>query len=165
MKKLYEIVKERSEKETMLIDLTTVYENGFKKLQNEINELKRLENVSGQGLDVIKVQLAETILNIYGNPYGNADSKFNKPTIAELAVIDIANGCPFMKTMYFGNKKYEGYYQRSNHSYGCGPKHGSIVDEIGLKNTVRNRELTDDEKDACIYYIKNYTLINIDKNT
>jgi hypothetical protein len=160
MKKLHEIVKERIEKEQTLKSLFESFETNKNKLISEINGLKRIEDIAQNNIDIIKVQLAETILNIHGDPYGKADITFNSPVIAELAINDIANNCLHMKTKYFGNKKYEGYYQRSNHEYGFGPKHGTIVDEIGLKSNVRNRELTDDEKDACIYYIKNYMKLN-----
>lgn len=75
-----------------------------------------------------------------------------KQTIAEAAIIDIANGCKYLKSRYFGNKRYSGFYQRCDSKYGSGPRHGSTVDRIGLKNP--STELTDDEKDACIYYLK-----------
>ena len=70
-----------------------------------------------------------------------------------------------MKKQYFGNKRYSGYYQESSHSYGMGPSHGSIVDEVGLKQDARKRDLTDEEKDACIYYLKNYTAIKAPKSS
>lgn len=159
MKKLFEIVKERYAKQVELFNLTKEFKTKETCLENEIKELKRLENIGENNLDLQKIQIAETLLIIRGNPYGNAESEFGKPPIANVAIIDIANGCPTLKSHYFGNKRYGGYYQRCDCSYGSCPTHGSIVDEIGLQSEARTKDLTDDEKDACIYYLKNYPLI------
>ena len=154
MRKLHEIVKERSEKQQELELKRKTFEGESYVLNIEIEELKRLENVAQAGLDLQKVQAAEAVLSVTGDPYGGADSSFGSPTIAELAIVDIATGCKHLKAEYYGNKRYESYYQRSNHPYGYGPRHGSIVDEIALKHP--DVELSDEEKDACIYYLKNY---------
>ncbi len=167
MRKLNEIVKDLAAKQAELKQLSHEFKAKSDRIKFEIEELSRLENIGGNGIDLEKIQLAESIMYIYGNPYGKADSKFNCPTIAEEAIIDIANDCPHLISQFFGNKRYESFYQRTNCEYGYGPRHGSIVDEIGLKSSVRSREcvekslLTDDEKDACIYYIKNFASLPI----
>jgi hypothetical protein len=161
MKKLYEIIKERFEKQQELSQKTKAFNIECELLNKSIDELLRLENIAQTGLDLEKIQIAETILAIYGDPFGKADITFNLPTIAELAIIDIANDCKHLRTNFFGNKRYESYYQRCNCKYGYGPSHGSIVDSIGLINI--KHQFTDDEKDACIYYIKNYNLVKESK--
>lgn len=158
MKKLFEIVAERNSKSIELSKLRTEFQREEKRLSDEIQSLLKLENTAESGFDVVKIQLAESCLQICGNPYGNAD-RGNSKLLAERAIIDIANNTEFMRKQYFGNKRYSGYYQESSHSYGMGPSHGSVVDEVGLKQDARKRDLTDDEKDACIYYLKNYTAI------
>lgn len=162
MKKLFEIVAERNQKQIDLSELRKEFQTKEKSLTNEIESLLKLENTAESGFDVVKIQLAESILSVCGNPYGNSDGGGKK--LAERAVIDIANNTSFMRKQYFGNKRYSGYYQESSHSYGMGPSHGSIVDEVGLKQDARKRDLTDEEKDACIYYLKNYTAIKEAKN-
>lgn len=162
MKKLFEIVAERNQKQIDLSELRKEFQSKEKSLTNEIESLFKLENTAENGFDVVKIQLAESILSVSGNPYGDADGGGKK--LAERAVIDIANNTSFMRKQYFGNKRYSGYYQESSHSYGMGPSHGSIVDEVGLKQDARKRDLTDEEKDACIYYLKNYTAIKEAKN-
>lgn len=157
MKKLHEVVKERHERQKELNLKTKTFKEEESRLDSEIEELLRLENVAQEGLDIAKIQIAEDILDVRGNIYGKTDWGSGVPTIAELAIVDIAEDCEFMKSKYFGNKQYEGYYQRCNSEYGYGPRHGSIIDRIGLKNP--KTKLTDDEKDACIYYIKNYNKI------
>jgi hypothetical protein len=158
MKKLHEIVKERFEKQKELSKITDEFNKEQKRLDSEIQELVRLESVGQNGIDLEKVQIAETVLSIQGDPYGRVDGGYT--TIADLAVVDIAKGCEFMKTQFFGNKTYSSYYQRCNCEYGYGPRHGGIRDSIGLKRNYRKEELTDEQKDACIYYIKNYKAIS-----
>ena len=163
MKKLFEIVAERNQKQIELAGLRKEFEAKEKSLLNEIQSLLKLENTAENGFDVVKIQLAESVLSVCGNPYGNADGGVKK--LAERAIIDIANNTQFMRKQYFGNKRYSGYYQESSHSYGMGPSHGSIVDEVGLKQDARKRDLTDEEKDASIYYLKNYIAIKEAKSS
>lgn len=163
MKKLFEIVAERNEKSIQLEKLRKEFYYKEKLLSSEIESLLKLENTAEKGFDVVKIQTAESVLSVCGNPYGNADGGGKK--LAERAIIDIANNTQSMRKMYYGNKRYSGYYQESSHSYGMGPTHGSIVDEVGLKQEARKRDLTDDEKDACIYYLKNYVAIKEAKSS
>lgn len=51
MKKLFQIVQERNEK----------------RLNNEIQSLLKLENTAESGFDVVKIQLAESVLYVVGN--------------------------------------------------------------------------------------------------
>ena len=156
--KLHEIVKQRFEKQNQLRKITHEFREQEKAISLEIENLIRLENIGSINIDVEKVQIAESVLLINGDPYGRIDG--NHITIAELAIIDIARDCEFMKTQYYGNKTYSGYYQRCNCRYGYGPNHGGTKDKIGLKDAYRKEELTDEQKDACIYYIKNYKEIS-----
>ncbi len=159
MKKIHEIIKERDVFERYLIHKTKKFEEERDKINSKIKELLRLEKINYDGLDLERVQIAEKLIRISGNPFGKTSSvtTFGHPPIAEIAIIDIAYGCKHLKTQYFGNKRYESYYQRSDCEYGYGPRHGYIVDRIELIN--RKVELSDEEKDACIYYIKNYNII------
>lgn len=53
----------------------------------------------------------------------------------------------------FGTKDYDAWAgQRSDHEWG-GPRHGSIVFKIGLKD--RSRELTEEERADAIYFLLN----------
>ena len=159
MKKLFEIVQERNAIEIELKEEIKSHNNKVSVLEKQISELKRLESIGENNIDLEKVRVAEKILSVGGNPYGKTDDviKFGYKTIAEQAIIDIADGCPHLKRRYFGNKRYEGFYQGCDCEYGYGPRHGSIVDRIELRNT--QKELSDEEKDACIYYLKNYVKI------
>lgn len=161
MKKLFEIVKEKHELKLQLSGQEKTFNNFKKDMQAKICELERLEKLASENNDLEKIQLAETVVYVHGNPYGRTSdvNQFNYATIAEQAIIDLANGCRHLKRQFFGNKRYEGYYQGTDCEYGMGPRHGSIVDQIGLKQSARTRDLTDEEKDACIYYLRNYEKI------
>lgn len=154
MIKLNKVVKKRSDKQGELFKIEQEFSKTKKDLQNEIAELLRLEQIVSDEIDPLKVQVAERILCVKGNPFGKVDEG---NTIADSAIVDIANDFDKLRKKYFGNKVYAGYYQRCDCEYGMGPGHGRVVDRIGLKNP--ELHYTGDDKDACIYYIKNYERI------
>lgn len=155
MKRLHELVKERTGLERELYLLRREFDEKREKLTKQINELSRLETIGVTGFEVGKVQLAESILEIRDEPWNIVDGR----NLIDCAVEDIANGCKDLKRKYFGNKRYAHFYQACDCEYGYVPSHGGIVDEVGLKSSGRTRELTDEEKDACIYYLRNYKKI------
>lgn len=155
--KLHEIVKQRNDLVAEREQLKRDYEKSKSRLDSKIKALMELESIGSNNINIEKVLIAENVMRVEGNIYGRTDG--NSATIAYDAIIDIANGCQKLKKEYFGNKKYSGYYQRCDCNYGYGPSHGVIVDRIGLKDEYRKTELSDDEKDACIYYLKNYEAI------
>lgn len=152
---LHQIIKNKIDAQKELKNLREDFERSEKALNNKINNLIRLEKLSLEDNYIDKIQVAESILYTSGNITVSVDGN----SLANRAITDIANGLTHLRKAYFGNKRYEGYYQNSNHTYHCGPSHGSIFDEIGLKKEVRERELSDHEKDCCIYYLKNYDKI------
>lgn len=155
MKKLHEIITEIAETEQMLREETKLYEKTKSTLTNSLAKLKELQDIALSGLDIQLTQIATQVLHIYGNISGTCQGE----RLTDLAAVDIAKGCPHLKTKGFSNKRYEGFYQREDHNYGYGPKHGYIVDEIELRQQYRTIYLTDEQKDACIYYLKNYSKI------
>jgi hypothetical protein len=152
--KLFEIVKDRVSLEEDLTELHDKYTSESNKLISKINELRRLESLNKVGLDTDRIQKAETLIKVYGDIYTISEPP---KSIAELAIEDIAYDCKHLCKEFYGNKRYESFYQRSDHQYGFGPKHGSIVDYIGLRKP--NINLSDEDKNNCIYYLQNYNLI------
>ena len=155
MRKTHEIVKERLDKQAALNQMTSVFKKEKGRISVEIASLLELEHIAQSNFNIESVQIAESLISVQGNPYGSIDQSGS--TIAVSAINDIANDFKVLRTIKFGNKRYEGFYQRCDCTYGMGPRHGSVVDSIGLND--RTHEFTDDEKDACIYYLKNYTAI------
>lgn len=150
MKSLSQIIKEKMEYGKELAILRKETEEKEKTLLSKIRELERLEKLGttiDSNVDLNKIQLAESVLIVSGNPVGK--------NINRRAISKIANDPDYLKRYFIGNKRYEGFYQECDWEYGYGPRHGSIVDKIGLTNDARKRDLTEEEKDACIYYLTN----------
>lgn len=153
---LTEIIRQRILLEAELSKKYWEFQDFQKKTTAEIDALKEKEALLENGFNLEKVELGRTVVSIKGNPYGDTGCSKDK-TIAEEAIRDILDGCKKLKVEYFGNKRYEGFYQRSDHDYGFGPTYGTIVDRIEL--SIRKRDLTPEEVEAAIYYIRVYNKI------
>lgn len=115
----------------------------------EINELLRQKEMAMNGLDLSKIQTAESILDVDGLKYG----EYNERCINE-AIKDIATGQESMRREYFGVKNYAHWqHQECDCKYGYGPTHGSIVFSVGYKRNRLCDEFSEYEKDSCIYYL------------
>lgn len=107
------------------------------------------------GLDSSIILHAEHI--IYAGKFSKAgDDRFK---CLEEAIQRILSGGGEMFNEYSGTKSYDRWNgQHSNHPYGMGPRHGSIIFQIGFTRPVRAREekkLTEEEINACVYYLRN----------
>jgi hypothetical protein len=152
--RLFEIVAEKQDIQKAMDAERSRFDSFIKESEWRLKELNRLQDMACGGINIDYVQIAEKIIAVEGKPHAITNDTKNGKTIADEAIEDIALGCPHLKTKYFGNKRYEGFYQRCDCEYGYGPSHGYIVDEIALKGR-GNILPTDEEKDACIYYLKN----------
>lgn len=130
----------------------------IKELNRKLEEAREKERILLGGLNADLIRKGKWIVEIKGNPFAVTDG--SPRPIAEAAVKDILDGCGWLNQGYFGNKRYEGFYQRADCRYGYCPVHGRIVDRIGLTREALEirgkRELTQKEKEAAIYYIMNY---------
>lgn len=167
---LAEIVLRRNELVAQRTQADKDHEKSQKVLTNEIVSLNEQLRIIELQLDAAKIQLAEQVIYVKGAyiPAGDDTEK------VQSAINDLADGCSktgygHLRTEYFGCKNYDRWYhQGSNHSYGFGPSHGSIVFEIGLKPTMlenlKTREMTTEERDAAIYYLLNLKPIQLAKD-
>lgn len=153
MASISKIIKERLALEAELKAMTESFERRKNELTQQIGKCKEQEQIVSSGLDLEKIELGKKVLYVYGNPYKRCqDTKSDgSNTLAKLAIADILDGCKHLRKEYFGQKRYEGYHQRRDHPYGLGPSHGSIVEEVGLRN--REKELSDEEVEAAVYYL------------
>jgi hypothetical protein len=130
------------------------------RLRAEIQVADAAVRVGAEGFDLARIALAEKTLAVLGS-YAKAGQ--DRASVVSDAIAQIATG---EKQGYrglwleaFNTKDYAHWHgQRSDHEYGFGPKHGSIIFSVGLSSQVRQREvkeLTDAEKDACVYYLTN----------
>jgi hypothetical protein len=153
MKTLVEITTALEVNQSQIASLKSAFESDMKSMQDTRSELLFAQKLLLNDLDLEKVSIADSILRVEGDVTRNCEGE----VIAELAAADIAKGCKHLKTRYFGNKRYDGFYQRNDSEYGYGPKHGSIVERVGLKDT--SKILNPDEQEACIYMLLNYKKI------
>lgn len=130
------------------------------RLREEIRKRNEILKLVECGIDSDKVALAESVIYAGNYAVGGAD----RASCVADAVRQLSTGKPIspysdLWSSYLGTKNYDRWSgQRSDHSYGCGPRHGWICFEIGLHNEVRNRtprELTAEEIEAAIYFLLN----------
>ena len=125
------------------------------RLKSLIADQKTILLRSEAGLDQEKITLAETI--VYAGTYENGGSDRNDARQDAIKWFATGKGGHRgLKYEYFGTKNYDCWRgQREDHGYGMGPRHGSMCFEIGLKREARERDLSDEEREAAIYYLVN----------
>lgn len=117
------------------------------------------------GLDLDKIAEAETVLAVRGAfaKAGAERESARQDAIKWLAAQAGGDPCSErlnLRAEYFGTKSYDRWHgQREDHAYGYGPRHGSTIFEIGLRNDARKRDLTPAEVEAAIYYLLNLEAI------
>lgn len=154
-KDIMQIMERRAEIKALINKIKKDTSEQVEKLTKEDCELKILESIFENDIaNIHYIQIAESVLHVSGD---GVDTLVDDRKLTEAAALDIATGCNHIKKRFFGNKIYESFYQACDCGYGYGPSHGSICDEIGLRNP--SRELTREEAEACIYYLKNYSKI------
>lgn len=129
------------------------------RLRNEIRKRQEILKLTEAGIDFEKVKLARTV--IYAGDYSQGGT--DRASCVSDAIKQLSTGmkvgCSGLWYEYFGTKNYDRWNgQRSDHSYGYGPRHGSICFAIGLNHEVRGRDpkvLTDEETEAAIYFLLN----------
>jgi len=101
------------------------------------------------GLDLELMDLAKTVVRAE-----NYKDTPRRREAVQAAINEIANSAAPLANEYQGVKIYSGFgEQRSNHGYGCRPRHGSIVFKV--EAVVRDREWTEAEREAAIYFLMN----------
>lgn len=156
------VVKKQKELEEELRLLTADYGQKKARLEQEIRECDRLRANMANGVDLAKLQLAESVIEIYGKLVGT-----ERLRVIEDAISSLAHGGERLYSEYFGVKNYAAFGdQREDHRYGYCPRHGYIVFSVGIKEARRSRirngePLTPEELEACIYYLENVKRGNV----
>lgn len=143
-----------AEQSRLLADARAKYEQIQRELEGTINDLQSQYQVALDGHDIDRINEARKILYIRGDGKlcGDDMSAIND-AILWLSGTELPGRS--LRAEYFGTKNYDRWcHQRSDHSYGYGPRHGYTVFAIGLRNPMAN--LTDKQRDSCIYYLELY---------
>lgn len=128
-------------------------------LKREIYETQRIITIDGAGLDLTKIELARTILTVRGE-YAHAGD--DRASVIADAVHEIATGNKRtyhgLDRVNFGTKSYDLWHgQRCDCEAGMGPRHGSIIFQVGLTKDAKAKggiaALSDNEREAAVYLL------------
>lgn len=139
-------------------------------LRQALVEAKTRANLASKGIDAAKIDLAKTILVISGTYKGGGS---DRASVISSAIKQLATG-EGLNHEYsglwhntLGTKSYDRWHgQRSDHPYGYGPKHGSIIFSVGLTKGVREKTFSDippEAIEAALYYLSNIEAIEAAK--
>jgi hypothetical protein len=125
-----------------------------KRLEAALDAVRHQIGCAKAGLDNARIANALTILKVRGE-YARGGQ--DRASVIRDAIDWLATGqCAAyygLDKADFGTKNYDRWAgQRSDHEWG-GPKHGSIVFQIGLQD--RKRQLSEAETDDAIYFLLN----------
>ncbi len=133
-----------------------------RRLVEEIRQRQAILSLAASGIDHDKVALAKTIIVVRGS---YAKGGTDRASVVVDAVRQLVTGEPIrlyygdLWKVAFGTKSYDRWDgQRSDHEYGCGPRHGSTIFSVGLMPEVRKMaptDLTPDQIEAAVYYLTN----------
>lgn len=158
---LYELEQSRQKIENEIKSMSIRHKEEKNKIDNELQHINKEIALHCASLDPEKIHLAESLIRIEGLKWRKSG---DCPNAIKDAINDIVDGCVKIRREYFGCKNYDRWTcQRNDSQYGYGPRHGSIVFRIGLKNT--NKDFSEDELEAMIYYLRNLDIIaELDNN-
>lgn len=124
-------------------------------LEDRLTRERHLLAMAQNSLDLKKIQLAESILQVSDYRKGGAEWESARHDAIQWFATGKA-GYQGLKYEFFGTKNYDRWSgQRCDCKYGMGPRHGSICFRIGLTQEARKKDLSEAEKDAAIYYLLN----------
>jgi hypothetical protein len=144
---------------------TKRHEAAAKALRAELLATETSVQMASAGIDEALVARARLVIDI-GGSYAKGGT--DRASEREEAIAAIVAGGEKMRHDYFGTKNYDRWSgQGAHHSYGMGPRHGSMCFTIGLTSDVRKRPvgsmLTEEDMDAAVYYLRNLEKIEAAK--
>ncbi len=157
MTTLLDVCSELNNLENEENKLRRSFDADMEKIRKRTKALTTERNYFKAGLDPLKIQQARCVLEIQGKPNTIERVNLVKEAINKLLNPESLNQ---MRKEYLGLKNYSGFGdQRHDGPYGTGPRHGSIVFSVGLTPAIRNCAITDEEREAAIYYLLNLETI------
>ena len=138
-------------------------------LEKESSELRSRTKIVNSNLDYVEREIqrrptvdstveerAASLLSVRGD-FSRVVKYSEGVGMIKSAIFDIVqNGGKRLRSERFGVKSYDRWQcQRSDHTYGYGPKHGDVWASIGFARDFikQNRGLSDDESSACVAYL------------
>ncbi len=97
-----------------------------------------------KGIDVAMFETASKVIYIC-----HSDKEIR---MIDRARADVLSGFKIMRRSYFGSKHYDRFsYQDSVYEYRMYPSYGRIVSDIGMVKAARDRDISAEEVEACLY--------------
>ena len=155
MKTLTEAFKDYHEANDELARLRKEFLSKEEELKGKISENSHLIELSHSLIDIGKVQLAETI--IYVTKY-TGDGEQGGCIVDAIKQFSLGKPLEYKNLWkeFFGTKDYDRWSsQRSDHTYGYGPRHGSTNFKVAIRTSKKQSDLTPEEVEAVIYYLTN----------
>lgn len=147
----------KRELKTNLLSEQSRHRYAIKMLRDELVLIELQLQQMSNGIDTALVQLAESVVHVVGL-FDNAGQ--DRESAREDAITEILSGGGKLRSEQFCTKTYASWHgQRSDHAYGYGPRHGWIIFRIGLTPEARKRDLTAEEIEAAVYYLRNLSRI------
>jgi hypothetical protein len=142
-----EIAQQLEELKAERLSLESATAIRLQQIKTERDSLVETMKRRSVGLDETKIGIAERIIEVTGK-YEREGGCIDR------AISCLATGSDYMKRVAISVKDYAQFSgQGCDCEYGYGPKHGWHVFTVGLTRDARKRDLTEDERDAAIYYL------------
>lgn len=160
---LTEIVKSIEDTKAEMETLQEEYKLKRQGLEAYLKNMERLRKLALDNFDMAKVATAEKILRVTNwykrNSNGGWYEFFKEgeaPEVLKDAVKQLIEDPSKFKTHYIATKDYDrwvGQYVGWCEHY-MGPKHGSTTFTIAFKLRDKQPDLTQEEVEACVYYLE-----------
>lgn len=142
----------------------------------ELKQLAESERLVAAGVDLSRINHGLHVVSVTGlskqvvhGAYSDQNRSGQRASVIADAKDDLARGAPRLRREYFGVKNYAHFGdQREDHTYGFGPKHGSIVFSVGLTSAARKmiesgEALTPEQIEDALYVLANLDQIEAAK--
>lgn len=133
-----EIIKKKESLKNGLVQMREVFEKVERSTLDEIAELDRYLAAAADGVTPNQLALARGLVYIRGDLPKGVEARARREQVAR-AARDLAE--PHggeLRIRYHGTKNYAQWTdQDESHHYGYGPKHGTIVFEVGIRHAFR----------------------------
>lgn len=138
------------------VAIQDTYKVDIQNVDAEILGFTQRLNIANAGLDEEMVKRGMSVIS-FGDVMGSSERK----SCVQDAIDDLGKGAKSLRHEYFGTKNYAHWRdQRCDCTYGYGPRHGSVVFEVGLRREYQGKDLNPDDIESAIYCLLNIDQIN-----
>ena len=157
---LTEKLKRMDELNNEIREIRNTADDEIAKRGQEIAALKREVKLDSALINTAKVDLARSVIFVRGVFANAGQDRVSVVTdaIETIATGQIPRGCESLNLRNYGTKSYAHWHgQRCDNKPFCGPRHGTIIFQIGITDGLRERggvnAMTDEEREAALYLL------------